>query len=114
MSGPFLCALTPPHPCSYFVPMGIWTFRRLIDEGMTLTAYCHRSRCNHHAVLDVPALATKYGPDAPAMHDDLAYKLRCQKCGGRECGLRYAPDPNKWKGMSAGQGMLYMQVSRGR
>lgn len=68
-----------------------WTFAKLIADGMTVRAFCQRSRCNHSQVLDLKALAERFGPDAPAMHDDLVPRLKCRKCGGREIGLTYTP-----------------------
>jgi hypothetical protein len=76
-----------------------WTYQSLIDGNMTVTAYCHRSLCNHNQKLDLKRLRDKFGPDAPAMHDDLAPKLRCTKCGGKKVGLIYTPDtsrPTSW------------------
>lgn len=69
-----------------------WTYRKLIDEKMTLTAFCHHAPCNHHQVLDLAALAARFGPDAPAMEWDIRPKLRCRKCGGNRVGLIYTPD----------------------
>jgi hypothetical protein len=70
---------------------GGWTFGRLIAEQMRVTAFCQNSRCNHNQQLDLAALAAKFGPDAPAMHDDLVPRLKCTKCGGRQIGLTYTP-----------------------
>jgi len=69
--------------------MAKWTYQSLIDAGMTISVYCHNSRCHHKATLDLMALRDRFGPDARAMHDDIAPKLRCAKCGGREVGLTY-------------------------
>ena len=33
------------------------------------------------------------------MHDYIAPKLRCEKCGGKKVGLIYAPDSKKTSGM---------------
>ncbi|KQU77687.1 hypothetical protein ASD12_17970 [Mesorhizobium sp. Root102] len=76
-----------------------WTPQRLIDEKMKVRAYCHRSSCNHSQDLDLEKLKARLGPDAPAMADDLIPKLRCTKCGGKEVGLIYSPDPDKVSGM---------------
>jgi hypothetical protein len=69
-----------------------WTVQALIDEEMTVTAYCHNWRCNHNARLNLVALRTRLGPDAPAMHDDLVPKLRCAKCGGKQIGFICTPN----------------------
>ncbi len=74
-----------------------WTPQKLIDDRMKLTAQCER--CNHSHDLDLEALKGKIGPDAPAMRDDLLPKLRCTRCGSKDVGLIYAPDPDKVSGM---------------
>jgi hypothetical protein len=76
-----------------------WTVQSLIEGRMMLHAHCHNSRCNHSQRLDLMKLRDKLGPDAPAMADDLIPKLRCAKCGGKEVGLIYAPDPHQNTGM---------------
>jgi hypothetical protein len=55
-----------------------WTLQQLVDEGYTVTAYCHR--CHHNGPLDLKRLAAKLGPDHPAMHDDLVGITHCGKC----------------------------------
>jgi hypothetical protein len=49
-------------------------------------------------VLDPVKLRDRFGPDAPAMADDLIPKLKCAKCGGKRVGLIYTPDtrPNAY------------------
>ncbi|WP_245511371.1 MULTISPECIES: hypothetical protein [unclassified Mesorhizobium] len=59
-----------------------WTFPSLIDAKMTVTAFCHWSPCNHSQKLDLAQLRDRYGPDSPAMADDLITKLKCDRCGG--------------------------------
>ncbi len=68
-----------------------WTLQTLIDERMTVRAYCHNFRCHHSQNLDLEALRDRLGPDAPAMADDLIPKLKCGKCGERKIGLIYTP-----------------------
>ena len=68
------------------------TLQSLIDDRFEVTAWCQNNRCNHHARLDIGALHARLGPDAPAMHSDLAPRLRCAKCGGKAVGLIYSPD----------------------
>ena len=68
-----------------------WTFATLIADEMTVTAHCQNSSCNHRRQLDLKDLAATIGPDTPAMHDDLAPRLKCMKCGGRQIGLTYTP-----------------------
>lgn len=76
-----------------------WIIQGLIEAHMTITAYCQNARCAHHKVLDLDALRDRLGPDAPAMHHDIAPRLRCEKCGGKKVGLIYAPDSKKTFGM---------------
>ena len=68
-----------------------WTFQSLIDDRMTVTAYCHASACNHNATLDLKRMRDRFGPDAPAMRDDVLPMLYCSKCGGKKLGLIYTP-----------------------
>ena len=68
-----------------------WTFAKLIADEMTVTAHCQNPHCNHRRQLDLKDLAKTIGPDTPAMHDDLAPRLKCMKCGGRQIGLTYTP-----------------------
>lgn len=70
---------------------GGWTLQSLIDDGMKVHAYCHVYRCHHNQKLDLEKLRDRFGPDAPAMSDDLVPKLRCAKCGGKKVGLIYSP-----------------------
>lgn len=81
--------------------MAAWTLQSLIDARMTVTAYCHRTSCHHNQVLDLTKLRDRFGPDAPAMTDDLAPKLKCAKCGGKAVGLIYTPDSTPPSGRSA-------------
>ena len=52
-----------------------WTFQSLIDDKMTVTAHCHNSACHHSQALDLAELRDRFGPDAPAMADDLTPKI---------------------------------------
>jgi hypothetical protein len=49
-------------------------------------------------VLDLVKLRDRFGPDAPAMADNLIRKLKCAKCGGKRVSLIYTPDtsPNAY------------------
>lgn len=71
--------------------MGKHTVQSLIDEGYKLHAYCHDPRCQHSQKLDLEALKARLGPDHSMMHDDLAPKLKCSKCGGKKIGLIFSP-----------------------
>ena len=76
-----------------------WTVQGLIEGKMRITAYCQNARCAHYKTLDLAAIRDRLGPDTPAMHDDLAPKMRCVKCGGKKVGLIYSPDENRVFGM---------------
>ena len=73
------------------MPPMAWTLQTLIDERMTVTAYCHNSRCHHNQPLRLEALLDRLGPDMPAMADDLIPKLKCGRCHGKKIGLIYSP-----------------------
>ena len=77
------------------------TIQGMIDGGFITTAYCHNSKCQHHAELDWFALRDKLGPDHGSMRDDIVPKLKCSKCGGRKIGLIMSPDPAKTVGMAS-------------
>lgn len=89
------------------------TIQGMIDGGYLARAYCHNKACGHHADLDWLALRDRLGPDHGALHDDIAPKLRCSKCGGKAIGIIVSPDPKKTKGMSA-EGNAYWAKKRGR
>jgi hypothetical protein len=74
-----------------------WTYQKLIDGEMTVTAYCHD--CNHSKKLDLAKLRDRFGPDALAMADDIIPRLKCEKCGSKKVGTIYAPDVEKVPGM---------------
>lgn len=57
-----------------------------------MIAFCRHAPCNHSQPLELAKLRDRYGPDTPAMADDITPKLKCTKCGGRKVGLIYKPD----------------------
>jgi hypothetical protein len=69
-----------------------WTVQELVDHGMRIEAYCHRSSCNHHRAVDLQLLRDWLGPDAPTMADHLKPLLVCAKCRGKAVGLIYSRD----------------------
>jgi|EndMetStandDraft_8_1072994.scaffolds.fasta_scaffold222322_3 hypothetical protein len=75
-----------------------WTFQSLIDDKMTVTAYCHNAACHHKQTLNLAKLRDRFGPDAPAMEWDIRPKLHCNKCDGNDVGLIYTSDtsPNAY------------------
>lgn len=77
------------------------TIQSFIDSGDRLTAWCHNSRCNHNAILDMHALRERLGPDHGAMHGDLVHKLRCAKCGGKKVGLICTPGTKEYGGAAS-------------
>ncbi|MDX8536001.1 hypothetical protein RFM23_00010 [Mesorhizobium abyssinicae] len=72
-----------------------WTFQSLIDAKMTVTAFCQWSPCNHSQKLDLAQFRDCYGPDSPAMADDLIPRLKCNRCGGTAVGVIYTPDTSR-------------------
>ena len=69
----------------------IWTIAELIAEDMTITAYCEAIDCHRNQKVDLQKLVARLGPSAPAMAADLAPKLKCSKCGGKNVSLIYSP-----------------------
>jgi hypothetical protein len=71
------------------------TVQSMIDEGMQLWASCQTrgpaGPCHHMRQIDLAALRDRLGPDASTMAPDLAPKLRCSKCGGKDIGLTVIP-----------------------
>lgn len=90
-----------------------WTVQGLIDAGMTLTAYCQIASCSHSQRLDLARLREKLGPDAPAMHDDLAPKMRCSECLGKQVGLIYSPRSNDERQAQPPRPNLYAKARDG-
>lgn len=81
---------------------------------MKVTVYCQNVACGAHKDLDLAGLRDRFGPDAPAMADDLIPYLRCTACGGERgklVRLIYAPDSNKVSGMGEN---LYQKAKEGR
>lgn len=79
------------------------TIADMIENGGNIRVYCHASTCHHSATLDLITLRDRLGPDHGAMHDDLAHKLRCSKCGGKKVGLIYSPGTKEY-GPGIGKG----------
>lgn len=62
-----------------------WTFQRLLNAGMQITAHC--ARCGNTVQLDLIQWRDTHGPDASAMASDLAPKVRCPHCKSRSLGF---------------------------
>ena len=71
--------------------MSGWTVQLLIDCEIAVTARCRHPACENQQNLNLEALKDKLGPDAYAMHGDLAPKMRCAKCGNKGISLSYSP-----------------------
>lgn len=63
------------------------TLAEAIEMRFTVTAVC--SPCNHHQILDLESLRETYGPDMRLRR--VALRLRCSKCGRRDCGIIVQP-----------------------
>lgn len=86
------------------------TIQQRIDNGDTVTAWCHNApHCNHHQVLDLAKLRDRLGPDHGAMHADLAPKLRCSVCGSKSIGLIVSPRDAKHR-VDGGRKNLYARA----
>jgi hypothetical protein len=68
-----------------------WTLQLLIDCDIVVTARCKQLSCDNSQELNLQALKTKLGPAALVMHNDLAPKMRCSRCGKNNIGLSYSP-----------------------
>ena len=64
----------------------------LIDERMKVTAFCLDDACRNVRVLPLEELRDRFGPDAPAMLDDILPLLRCDAGGGKNVDLTCVPD----------------------
>ena len=78
--------------------MNHWTVQLLIDCDIVVSARCGEESCRRHSELNLMRLKTKLGPDASAMHKDLAPRLRCKKCGNGKVGLGYSPKRERTAG----------------
>ena len=77
------------------------TVQELIDHKVGILVYCHNKRCHHRGELDLVKIRERYGPDQRMLFDDLKWKLRCSRCGGREIGMSRQTRPlDKGKGWS--------------
>lgn len=81
-------------------PITLATLGDLIEQGYALSAHCGRRECGRHVPLDLEALIDRLGAGHSYLAHDLAPKLRCGACGGREIGLTlhanqgYRPSPS--------------------
>lgn len=71
--------------------MSGWTVQLLIDCDIVVVARCPHPACENQQALNLESLKDKLGPDAQAMHGDLAPKMRCTKCGNKSIALSYSP-----------------------
>lgn len=75
------------------------TFRHSIENGDKIYIVCASSSyCSHLSVMDLQAMAARYGLDHGSLHADLV-KLpwRCEKCGGHKVTFRYQPGKHEYK-----------------
>ena len=71
--------------------MSHWTIQLLMDCDIVVSAHCRQQSCDCRQELNLVRLKEKLGPDASAMHKDLAPRLRCTKCGNDKIELSYSP-----------------------
>ena len=67
------------------------TVKHFLDDGTTVTVYCHNPKCHHNAVLDLALVERRFGPDQAMLADDLLPKLKCGRCGGKQLGMIRSP-----------------------
>lgn len=63
------------------------TIGALIRHNHRLGAYCNAVECHHYKQLDLQALGERLGMEHSTMRPDLAQKLMCSRCGGRDIAL---------------------------
>jgi hypothetical protein len=71
---------------------------KLSDEFVQYTSRLKCSACGHERTAEPHTLGRLCGWDA--LLDDLAKRMRCSKCGKKQCTLRAVP-PSKPRGYSA-------------
>lgn len=84
----------PPPPAAETPPPlrpapGPTTLWNLVELGIDVFCWCNR--CSHHATIPVKALAAQMGPMTPV--PEVAARLVCSGCGGREVVSRPAWPP---------------------
>ena len=67
------------------------TIGALIANKCGMALYCNNLDCRHSAMADLRAMAAKLGEDHGAMYRDIAPKLRCSACGGKDVSIRLSP-----------------------
>lgn len=69
------------------------TIGALIDHGFRLSIHCENQFCRHNALLDLVALAERFGRDFVTIGrpNPLTARMRCSKCGGKDLGLILSP-----------------------
>ncbi|WP_137156140.1 hypothetical protein [Rhizobium sp. FKL33] len=60
------------------------TLGALRDAGLHLHAYCNNDGCHWSAPLDLSAMIEKLGEAQSALPPDLAPRLVCSRCGGKD------------------------------
>lgn len=68
------------------------TLRILIADRYELSAYCYA--CHHRAVIDLRAMAERYGMDA-RVHGPRQIGtglLKCSACGSARCAMQISPN----------------------
>jgi hypothetical protein len=63
------------------------TIGALIRHNHRLGAYRNKVDCHHYRELDLPALGERLGMGHSTMKPDLAPRLKCSACGGRDIAL---------------------------
>ncbi len=74
------------------------TIQSLLDAGSKLWANCGNPACLHSSELPLSKWRETYGPDMSVMHDDLAHRLKCTRCGQKRAFLTHHVDTTKPSG----------------
>ena len=63
-----------------------------MDDGTSVTIFCHNSSCNHRGDIDLLKLCDRLGPDHGMLFDEIKGYLRCGKCRGKRFGMIRNPN----------------------
>ena len=69
------------------------TLGALRDAGLHLHAYCNNPGCHWSAPLDLPSMIDRLGEHQSALPPDLAPRLVCSRCGGKNVAVVLSAAP---------------------
>lgn len=69
------------------------TLGALREAGLHLHAYCNTPGCHWSAPLDLASMIDRLGADQSALPPDLAPRLVCSRCGGKDVAVVLSAAP---------------------